>query len=333
MQIYLLLTEKCNLCCSMCIRGKQSGCEIDFERLEQTDLWREFGKHDIVLTGGEPSLHKEFISIVNSISASARSLTVTTNGTLSSYLKDINDISKVFFQISLDGTDSVHDKIRGKGAFSKTFSTIKKLDEMGASYCVASVVSKKNIDCMPEMAELLCGLNNMEYWRISYEMPFGSAEQYNVAMMTADEWNCFVDKMLNIVRFRLKIQKIFPFELFDKRMNDNCDNRIFNCGSCNGKIYIYPDLTVYPCTCLTDFPLGNLNEQGICEILSGEKARVFSRYSLVEDTPCNKCKYKHLCNGGCIGMSYHFFGGLGYGDARCPLLKDFYNSFADRCGS
>ena len=47
---------------------------------------------------------------------------------------------------------------------------------------------------------------------------------------------------------------------------------------------------------------------------------VFSEYALKEESECQKCEYKTFCNGGCVGMSYHYFGELGMGDKRCPKL-------------
>lgn len=324
LQIYLLLTENCNLNCSMCIRGRQNGVNIDFDILKKLDCVNEIGSHDIVITGGEPTLHPEFREIVTFMCNQAKTVTVTSNGTLNYYLEQELLKDNLFFQISLDGDQYTHDGIRGNGAFRKTLNTIKKLDEIGAQYSIATVASRKNKEAMLELANILSTLSHMRYWRISYEMPFGSASFDN--MMTATEWNKFVDFMLENVGFRMKIQKIFPFELYDARKNElenlvNKSNRCFNCGSGKNKIYIYPDYNVYSCTCLTDFCLGNLKKLSLSEILNGNEIEKFAKYRLSADTVCNKCEYKKFCNGGCIGMSYHYFGELGKGDIRCPKLE------------
>lgn len=325
MQIYLLLTENCNLKCTMCIRGKQNGVFLATEKLEA--LKNDFINQDIVLTGGEPTLHPEFEKIVKSLCKVAKSVTITTNGTYPGSLACLINEKNTIVQVSLDGTQLFHNSIRGAGNFEKTFNTIKMLDEQSIPYCVATVASKKNLSCMLELSELLNALSSMKYWRISYEMPFGSAKYDD--MMSAQEWNTFAEHMLDNVHFRMKIQKIFSFELYDKMINLGKERkstcRGINCGSGKNKVYIYPDLKVYPCTCLTDFCIGDLNDNSLSEILCSENAKPFSEYRLIPDTPCLQCKYKDYCNGGCIGMSYHFFGKLGYGDPRCPLLKTFFD--------
>lgn len=81
-------------------------------------------------------------------------------------------------------------------------------------------------------------------------------------------------------------------------------------------------MSVYPCTCLTDFCLGNLKLLPLSRILKSDLALKFANYTLLPDSNCNSCEYLKYCNGGCIGMSYHYFYKIGYGDPRCPKLRD-----------
>lgn len=325
LQIYILLTEKCNLNCSMCIRGNQQGISLDVRELVKILEKNDFSEHDIVITGGEPSLHKEFVDIVKLMCGKSKTVTVTSNGTYNNYLGELSTYENLFFQISLDGDKEKHNQIRGNRAFERTWETLVKMEELSIKYSVASVVSNKNRVEIFDLIPKLAGLSHMRYWRISYEMPFGSADFEN--MMTADEWNAFVNKMFGKANFRLKIQKIFPFDLYEKRKSDleqitPARFRSLNCGSGKNKIYVYPDFKVYPCTCLTDFCVGDLSKQPLDEILNGEKNKVFSEYKLSEEAQCQRCEYKMYCNGGCIGMSYHYWGRLGMGDKRCPKLKN-----------
>lgn len=324
MQIYLLLTEMCNLNCKMCIRGDKKNRELTLAELRDLNCLNEFAEHDVVITGGEPSLCKEFISIVSFLKDKCKSISICTNGTIDTYINDEFLDSKVDIQISIDGPQDIHDSIRGKKSFERILKTISKLEMLGLNYTISSVVSRKNASCMKDFADELESLKFMKYWKISYEMPFGHADINEI--MTAEEWNVFVDDMLDYVNFRMKIQKMFPFDLFDKNKNklDELfkERRCSNCGSGNSKIYIYPDLRVYPCTCLTDFCLGSLKENSLSNILRTDLARKFANYSVTMESKCRECEYLRYCNGGCIGMSYHFFKQLGVGDIRCPRLRN-----------
>lgn len=323
MQIYLLLTEQCNLNCKMCIRERQVGTDLDYEKLKNSEWLSRLGEHDIVLTGGEPSLHKDFFNIVKLMTIHAKTVTITTNGTINSYLSADLLSDNLSFQVSLDGDNTMHDTIRGVGSYEKTMETIELLNAYNAKYSVASVVNKRNAVSMKCLEARLRELSGLKYWRISYEMPFGSAGFDD--MFLSEEWNCFVDEIIDIAQLRVRIKKIFPFEVYDRR-RDELDaiyskNRCNNCGSGLSKIYIYPDWTVYSCTCLTDFPLGNLLEQTLNEILSGKNIDQFKNYKCINPV-CKACKYYKYCNGGCIGMSYHYFRKLGMGDIRCPILRE-----------
>ncbi len=324
MQIYILLTEKCNLHCSMCIRGRQSGKELDLTELKKVIRENDFSRDEIVISGGEPSLHPQFAEIVDFFCDSAAKVGVATNGTQTSRLAKIAQKENLFFQISLDGHSDQHEEIRGKGAYSETWRTIELFEQERTPYTIATVISRKNSGNIKRLVDTLSELKSMKYWNVSFEMPFGSAGFEN--MMSAEEWNDFVDEMLDYVPFKMKIKKIFPFELYSRRKDDllrirNSRGTCMNCGGGVNKIYIYPDFEVYPCTCLTDFSLGNLKENKLEEILHSEKTSRFSSYELCEDSICKSCEYVEFCNGGCIGMSYHYFGKLGMGDIRCPKIN------------
>lgn len=325
MQIYILLTENCNLNCSMCVRGKQKGINLDFDQLQKIVNENDFTGHDIVITGGEPFLHGEFVRIVKLMCGEAKTVTVTTNGTFGEHLEELVPYDNLLFQVSLDGNREKHDQIRGEKAFERTWRTLLRLERLALKYAVASVVSHKNRDEIFALIPELEKLSGMKYWRVSYEMPFGSAGF--ASMMSADEWNEFVDELLKRVAFKLQIRKIFPFDLYEKRKAElervSADRiRTLNCSSGRNKIYVYPDFRVYPCTCLTDFCIGDLRRQSLAEILDSEQNKIFAEYKPADDTECRNCEYQKFCNGGCIGMSYHYFGKLGMGDIRCPKLKE-----------
>ena len=323
MQIYLLLTEKCNLNCKMCIRGEKNTNELTIKTLEEIEYIREFQNHDIVITGGEPTLCHDFEAIVHKLANISKTVSICSNGINDFYLHKDFFKSNMRVQISIDGTEKSHNAIRGEGTFSKVINTITKLDKLSIPYTVASVVSRKNVSSMMDLSDLLAKFKNMQYWTVSYEMPFGNASFDEI--MSAEEWNSFVDKMLEHVDFRMKVQKLFPFDLFikyeDKLKAMFADKSYANCGSGRSKIYIYPDLNVYPCTCLTDFCIGNLREKSLSEIMYSPAAIKFSDYHVADDSICKECEYLKYCKGGCIGMSYHYFKELGRGDIRCPKLQ------------
>lgn len=324
MQIYILLTDRCNLKCSMCIRGRQKGTNLDFDYIKNISWIDELKQHDVVLTGGEPTLNPRFMEILDFFCEKSKTVTITTNGTINNYITPTLLRENLYLQISIDGDREMHNSIRGVGMYERSMQAVSLLDDIGVQYSVASVVNKNNRDAIIRLEPELRRLKNLRYWRISYEMPFGSAGVEN--MLSSDEWNQFVDNIIEKAQLKLKIKKIFPFEIYDK-YKERLDTMInqgracYNCGSGKDKIYIYPNLEVYPCTCLTDFSIGSLKTKTLQEILCDEKIEPFINYEVNNDV-CKSCEYLKYCNGGCIGMSYHIFNKLGMGDIRCPKLKE-----------
>lgn len=321
MQFYILLTEKCNLNCPMCIRGKQDGQEMDFERIKVLPFTDTISQDVVILTGGEPTFHPHFEEIVRFFASKCRLVVITTNGTTGYDFEKLSGIHNIHIQVSVDGDEKSHDAIRGQGNFRRSFTCVENLDSLSMKYSIATVASRKNMTSLDNLISSISKLNNMAYWKVSYEMPF-ETKDYN-DMLSADEWNSLVNHLISITPFKLKIQKIFPIELYDahfEELLETVGSRCHNCGGGTDKVYIYPDFNVYPCTCLTDFPVGNLLTESIQDILDSKMMKLFSDYQIIETSKCNNCKYKKLCNGGCIGMSYHYFGRLGMGDVRCPLI-------------
>lgn len=323
MQIYLLLTETCNLNCDYCIRGKKARVFIEKERLFKIikENEKNFRNAQILLTGGEPTLHPDFLEILNYVKEYTRDVSINTNGTI-----DVFDVlphsKKIHIQISLDGREEIHDKLRGSGSFKTTWHNIQKIDKSGFNYNVATVINENNVDTVKDLLPFLSTLKNMKYWKLDPQLPFGCGKADEC--IDNSRWNALVDRLIEDAPCKLKIKKMFDFSLLDGLSSDQIKSFAgkckSNCGSCTSKIYIYPDLTVYPCTCLKNYKLGNLGEDKLEIILKSEVARKFSEYTVSEESQCIKCRYLPICNGGCIGMSQYYYNKLGMGDIRCPLI-------------
>ncbi len=325
MRVYLLITDRCNLSCTMCIRGKNKKNDMSINDFKKFILTESFKDAELVITGGEPTLHIDFVNIVKESALFFKRVLIATNGMTNYYIDELKNIENIFFQVSIDGNEKEHDNIRGKGSFNKIKETLKRYEDKKLKYCIASVVGKNNIKKIDQLIPYLESLSTMKYWRVSYEMPFGVAKTKD--MLNIEEWNSFVDNILDKVNFRLLIKKLYDFDLYDRHYSKIIENknRCHNCGSGKNEIYVYPNLNVYPCTCLTDFSTGNLKKESIEDILKGKRNSQFTNYKLDIELPCHQCKYLLLCNGGCIGMSYNILGALGKGDIRCPTLRGYYD--------
>lgn len=322
MQLYLLINQECNLNCRFCIRGNKKAQSINTIHLQKVISDNDFSNYTLMITGGEPSVNQELVNIIEICSGKFKKICINTNGVSGTWIDEIKK-TDIHVQISLDGTSEVHNEIRGtnKDIYSEIICNIKKLNMREIAYNISTTVDKHNYNNVFEMVEQMSSFENMEYWKISPTLPFGCASVDDI--ISVDEWNILVDYIIENSVVRVKTKKLFPFELLDRFIENGgkASSVIKNCGDVRSKLYVYPDFTVYPCTCLTDFPIGNLLDNKLDEIIESSVAKVFTEYRVSEDSACANCKYLEYCNGGCIGMSYNYFGVLGKGDFRCPLNK------------
>ena len=325
MQLYLLLNTDCNLNCGFCIRGHNSNHKyIKIDDLSTILHQNDFSQYHLLLTGGEPTLHPHFNEIIHLCLPFFKSVSINTNGLNSSWI-DKCKTNNIHVQISLDGTAALHNSIRGNGVidvYSSIIKTIEKLNDCKISYNISTTVGKNNYDNVKILCREIKLFPNLKYWKVSPVLPFGCANDDNV--ISISKWNDLVYYLLDNAEVRLHIKRLFDFALLDKYIAKNpqqISSPKSNCGGVRHKIYVYPDFTVYPCTCLTDFPLGNLLDSNLSDIIKSEKGKIFSNYTVKRESICYSCKYLAVCNGGCIGMSYHYFNELGKGDFRCPLIQ------------
>lgn len=113
----------CNLHCSHCYWWLNRKNDAEDLTAEQ---WREIIKNTfkkqrvyvVTLVGGEPTMRPDIIQVF--CEEMPRRVCVVTNGTYP--LKRFENL--YFYWISLDGTEEIHDSIRGKGAYIKTKQNI-----------------------------------------------------------------------------------------------------------------------------------------------------------------------------------------------------------------
>lgn len=332
-QVYFLITERCNLHCPHCIRKVKNRENYDYSSDNLHQLLNRvdelFNQHTYVITGGEPTLHPDFCSIVHRICQSEGAVAITTNGTNADSFVPLRAIAKnIDVQVSLDGDRKAHDSIRGKGTFDLAVSTIKDLLASGFRVAISSVVNKINVDSFSMLSQLVSQLH-IASWSLSMEQAF--AADAKSRELTTGEWNSFVDEIMKIADVPVKIRKQFDFALFEKMEAKLGKERIAkcaipNCGVGRTKVYIFPDGTVLPCTCLPELAMGN--------IFTDDVVLLRARFEGIKCEPlansvCYTCRWKYFCKGGCPGHSLRRTGVIGFGDERCPYVKtgsDFHDT-------
>lgn len=322
-QVYFIITRTCNLFCSHCIRS--SGPNIkDTVQLEQAlhtiqEIAKVHHNPSFLLSGGEPTLHPNFFEILDAAYTHFEKVVVNTNGlNVKALTKIASHYPKTHIQISLDGDEAIHNLIRGKGTFNKTLHHIKLLGQQNITTTIATTVGKSNVN---SFANLDVALTDIPFtrWTIKREVLYGRASKQNA--LTTSQWNDFVEDVANFANYeRIEINPMFELSAFiPKEIEPNFNEFRCNCSTGRSKIYINPDLTVFPCACLEELQIADFKVDTIEQVLTKVgQLKIEAKSS----SPCIQCPAFNRCRGGCPGASYHAFGEFGIGDPRCPAIEE-----------
>ncbi|MCU8090197.1 radical SAM protein [Shewanella sp. SM20] len=320
-QIYLLLTRKCNLSCSHCIRSstpyftEMIDINLAFQIIDKLSFIRK--ESVMLISGGEPTLHPSFYEIVEKSAKNFKKVVINTNGLRFSQLKRVIDFKNVSIQISLDGDEETHNGIRGEGTFKKTLTNINKLFELGINVTIASTVTKHNINSFNKLDLALSDVNFL-YWNVKRVVGSGRADDKDDVTTTA--WNRFVAKIRHEAANlrRLRVAPMFSettiFNADDIATTAKHSNlSAQNCGTGRSKLYINPNGTVYPCACMEEKITGDFKVDTTDEIL--DRLNTLPILPKLEAT-CHTCPAWELCHGGCPGASQRAKFPA-FGDPRC----------------
>ena len=168
--IYITISNKCNMNCKSCDVGqKQTGSPLYKSLISAEELpveqWRSFiddvskFRPTIILDTAEPLLYKDICGLIGHIKDKGLRCVVTTNGfMLEKLAKGLIESGLDRINISIDGPEEIHDEIRGvKGAFERAVKGIKKLLEFDSRLQIGIhyTISNHNFFCLCDTIEVL----------------------------------------------------------------------------------------------------------------------------------------------------------------------------------
>ena len=149
------LTHRCNLKCMHCYLGDQYSISKDSDRELGTKPWIEIIDQivdaqclDLLITGGEPMLRKDFPEIYAHAKRKGMIVTVFSNATLVTpeILDVFNDLPPFFVEVSIYGaTAATHDRItQVKGSYAKCMKGVEVLLKLGVRVGLKTVLMSLN---------------------------------------------------------------------------------------------------------------------------------------------------------------------------------------------
>lgn len=180
------ITDRCNLRCTYCmpegIRLSEQGQILSYEEiLRLCSLASSLGIKHIKITGGEPLVRKDAVSLLANIKAlpGIEHVTLTTNGVLlGDYVEELAKIPIDGVNVSLDSLQPEKFKeITGRDEFSKVWNALQKLMNTGITTKINCVVQRGvNENELMDMVELAVTMPLMV--RFIEMMPIGYGKEF-----------------------------------------------------------------------------------------------------------------------------------------------------------
>lgn len=155
------ITGRCNLRCRHCYGnyGVLQKEELPLAVFQKAiDDFKAMGTKRFTLEGGEPLMHRNFREIVSHIHGHGLEISLCTNGLLLGehldFLRDKVDLTV----ISVDGTETYHDDLRGKGTYQKAVAALQALKAKGMRSLIFTCLLDDNVEQIDELVALAKGI-------------------------------------------------------------------------------------------------------------------------------------------------------------------------------
>lgn len=291
--IYFHLTYRCNLKCTHCYSNgdlysssKNISKKVLLKGIKEAEM---YAFRQIVITGGEPSVHPQFYKIVDTLRKKRKvgSILVLRTNLVGEYTdRQLRVQADVFDKIfvSVDGDEEQHDQRRGKGAYKKTVFNVKRLSKIIESYkdttelILACVMDKESIqnrggDSVRQLSRDM-GCRDVRFRPV---LPIGRASLWELPP---------------------RPEALGSYIPAEKVLEQGIEPKV-SCGI--GKnLYVAPNGDIFPCYALTNENnvMGNIKD-GLFQILQSEESKnqINSNVDTIQE--CKNCEYRYLCGGAC----------------------------------
>ena len=333
------LTSKCNHNCRYCYIKKSKRYLKKFsytlskeECFRVMEDFKEFIsyfsniglKGRIVFTGGDPLLRLDLFEILSY--ANKLNFSVGILGT--SDLLDEEKCKKLkrsgvkFYQLSLDGMESTHDKIRRKGSFKKTINCVKMLKRNGIKVKIMFTLSKINKNDLTKVMDLCIKTLKVDRFDFARMVPVNKKMVKD--MLNPDEYKKLLSEIFEKIqtyssRERAKIgwkENLWKLFFEEKGMLEtafNSDKITDGCSVGINTLSIAPNGTVFPCSRL-NISVGRVPKNTIYDIFFSSKMQMFREIEKLKK--CSKCSLFSICRG-CPAIAYNVYGDWTMPDPQC----------------
>jgi radical SAM protein with 4Fe4S-binding SPASM domain len=328
------ITARCNLRCAHCYQEDYGQRESDFSDL--LDVVDQFGdlldwmarddpslsspmQGQITVTGGEPFLREDLLDLLEVLAAKREQFTfsVLTNGTFidAAVAQQLSELGPAYVQVSLEGSRTANDMIRGPGAFDRTVAALRHLVRAGIRTAISFTAHRGNRREFGAVARLGRDLGVTLVWADRL-IPWGSGLALREEPLTPDETRRFFETMYNA---RTEAQSSFcQTQIATHRALQFLvgGGHPYRCPAGDTLMAVEPNGDLSPCRRMP-IRVGNLFETPLVDLYAGSELLRALRDRNRVAAGCEQCRHARTCGGGLRCLAYALTGDPFVADPGC----------------
>jgi radical SAM protein with 4Fe4S-binding SPASM domain len=324
-EIYLHLTNRCNLRCIYCYNAEfraGKGARDELDAAEWRTVVEEaagLGAQQLVISGGEPLLRaEECLDIARHARMLDMSSTCLTNGSL--LASHVSEVAAAFDEVvvSVDSWREEEQRRTRPGCeLAEILRGVRNLvDAGGAGVWIRPVITRYNVKNLPEFPRFAARHLHCADFMVALCSPTTAGNFDNLDLLPEPE---------DYLRALRQFHEAIVEEGGSASIESAPLELVGCCGAGTGLLSIAPDGGVYPCQCLhfEDLRAGNVREESLERIWSeSHRLRDFRSGEPPRFGACGDCAIRKLCPLICRAVHYSFADLEGRFTRRmCPLAR------------
>lgn len=265
----LHLLHDCNLKCAHCYLGPARSEEMALaDAVAVTRHFAAMGGLRLLISGGEPLLYRDLTAYLKETADLKLRRVLFSNGTLlDAEVAGRLDVDEI--QFSLDGWESGHEALRGRGAFARTMAGVEAARDAEIPISFSTMIHRHNLDEFEQMKAFMEAVGAME-WGIDVLSVAGRLEKH--------------------MGLTVPYSQAAPYMAYAYGGGYHGSTEGYACG--RHLMAVMPDGRAVKCGFYMDEPLGDARAD-----LAGCWRRV--PHVPLSDLECADCEYIDECRGGC----------------------------------
>ena len=259
------------------------------------------------ITGGEPFLRNDIFEVLKEIRSREFDIYLLSNGILinKERAKILSELAISGVQVSIEGPEEIHEKIRGKGSFSSALKGVRHLLDQGITVTLNVTLSDINADYFMEMVELssATGVQRLGFSRL---VPSGRGKSLLPNMLKKDRVKELYEAIISLKIKGLDIVSGDPVlsQMFSTDKKDHGFTATGGCAAGLSGVTILQDGTITPCRRL-DIPIGNIRKDSLREVWATSEVLLKLRDRKSYKGRCRSCSRWASCRG-CRAIAYAY---------------------------